>query len=203
MLISGCAQQHTAQVIATTCDMPSEQIRRSILRIQNGPANTASGVVIGADTIITVAHAIDPQKPTTVMLDEKPLPAVVNYLSHSLDLAVLTVSAELPQAIPISTAPLSEMETLWAIGFPLALDQKVSLGYYEKEWNGRLYTTNHVNSGVSGGGLLRCEMGEFALAGVVHGYVALKRNNQTINLGDSTSVPSLAVANFLQATQRL
>ena len=129
--------------------------------------------------------------------------ASVTFINPDQDLAILKVDTGALEAIPLSMEPPQLQETLWAIGFPLALEQRVSLGYYEKLFNGRLYTSNHVNSGVSGGGLLKCEDGQFVLAGVVHGYVALQRNNQWINIGDSTSVPSQAISQFLTATDSL
>lgn len=184
------------------CELPDTQTRASIVHIKSSRGSTASGVVIGQDRVLTVAHAVDLNSKFSAEIEGKRVDAQVLATDETNDLALLAVPTGNLKIIPLSSIPLEVEEPVWALGFPLAKSQRLSLGLYQSVYNGRLYTSTHVNSGVSGGGLLRCEGGQFALAGVVHGFVAQVRNEEYINIGDSTSVPAAVIQTFLLELQQ-
>ena len=198
-VLAGCAapMQSPSSIVAA-CHLPSASVLQSIVRIESGDNSTASGVIIDTNTVLTAAHALETGQPVWAYMGERGWPAKITLIDHQLDLALLQVNTEQLAPLPLNKSPLASKERLWAIGFPLSLDQKVSLGYYQKMTNNRLYTSNHVNSGVSGGGLLRCTHGKFELAGIIHGYVGIIQDQSVINIGDSTSIPVAAIIDFLQ-----
>ncbi len=204
-LLSGCTQVAAANLPSDSsarCELPDSQTRASIVHIKSSRGSTASGVVIGKNRVLTVAHAVDLDSRFTAEIEGQRVEAQVLATDETNDLALLSVPTGDLKIIPLSNVPLEVEEPVWALGFPLAKSQRLSLGLYHRVYNGRLYTSTHVNSGVSGGGLLRCEGGQFALAGVVHGFVAQVRNEEFINLGDSTSVPSAVIQTFLLNLQQ-
>lgn len=193
---------HAQEPAAVRCELPDPATRESIVHIKASRGSTASGVVIAQDRVLTVAHAVDPGSKLAVNIQGVFLEAELIAVDEANDLALLSVPTHSLKVIPISNEPLRVEEPVWALGYPLAKKLRLSLGLYQSIYNGRLYTSTHVNSGVSGGGLLRCDAGQFALAGVVHGFVAQVKNQQYINIGDSTSVPAAAIQRFLAGTQQ-
>src|SRR5690606_19639080 len=205
LVLSSCVRMAAADVpmhSSIRCELPDSQTRASIVHIKSNRGSTASGVVIGKDRVLTVAHAVDLNSKFTAEIGGQRVEAHVLATDETNDLALLSVPTGNLKIIPLSSIPLEVEEPVWALGFPLAKSQRLSLGLYQSVYNGRLYTSTHVNSGVSGGGLLRCEGGQFALAGVVHGFVAQVRNEEYINIGDSTSVPAAVIQTFLQNLQQ-
>ena len=206
--LSGCSNQGlmTMQATATTsvgtaaCDPYTDEVRTSIIRLANG-ANTASGVVVAKDRVLTVAHAIDGNAPVTAEVEGYTMRAKVGAVDAKNDLAILEVPTGDIPAVRISKSKLEVSEPVWAVGFPLASDQRVSEGIYDSVYNGRLYSNVHINSGTSGGGLLRCASdGRVELAGIVHGYIAKSVGSQLVNIGDSVSVPIPTIKRFINTS---
>lgn len=205
ILLGGCTNVSASDVPVPSpirCELPDSETRASIVHIKSSRGSTASGVVIGKNRVLTVAHAVDRDNKFSAEIEGQRVDAQVLATDEANDLALLAVPTGNLKIIPLSNIPLKVEEPVWALGFPLAKSQRLSLGLYQSVFNGRLYTSTHVNSGVSGGGLLRCEDGQFALAGVVHGFVAQVRNEEYINIGDSTSVPAAVIQTFLRDLQQ-
>ncbi len=190
--LAGCALTTSQQ-----CQLPDENVRSSVVRIAAPDGSTASGVIIAKNRVLTVAHAVEDASSVMVEVDGKFQVATVLGTDADNDLALLSVATNELAPMPVSSTMLRESEAVWAIGYPLALEQKMSLGLYQNMFNGRLYTSAHINSGSSGGGLLRCQAGSFELAGVVHGYVAQRAGSDYVNIGDSTSVPARKIQDFI------
>ncbi|MGI9286329.1 MAG: trypsin-like peptidase domain-containing protein [Pseudomonadales bacterium] len=197
LLLAGCAVTTTQQ-----CQLPDEKVRSSVVRITALDGSTASGVIIAKNRVLTVAHAVEDATSAMVEVDGKFQVATVLGTDTENDLALLSVATSELAPMPVSRTLLRESEAVWAIGYPLALEQKMSLGLYQNMFNGRLYTSAHINSGSSGGGLLRCQAGNFELAGVVHGYVAQRAGTNYVNIGDSTSVPARKIKDFVSLVDK-
>lgn len=197
LLLAGCAVMTNQQ-----CHLPDDTVRASVVRIAALDGSTASGVIIAKNRVLTVAHAVDNAASAKVEVDGEFQSAQVIGIDAENDLAMLAVGTSELAPMPLSNTLLRESEAVWAIGYPLALDQKLSLGLYQNMFNGRLYTSAHINSGSSGGGLLRCQAGAFELAGVVHGYVAQRAGSSYVNIGDSTSVPARKIRDFIDAVAK-
>lgn len=187
--------------VSQQCTLPGSETMTSIVRIATSNGGNASGVVIGQDRVLTVAHAVDEDAEMMIRYGGDTYQAAVLALNIEKDLALLTADTGSLEPIMLTDARLKRMEQVWAVGFPLALEQKLTIGLFQAMNNGRLYTTTHVNSGNSGGGLLRCRAGTFELAGIVHGYVAYLDGDSYINIGDSTSVPATQIESFLQGAE--
>ncbi len=160
---------------------------------------TASGVVIDSNTILTVAHAVPAREAIYLNKQQHFAPLKVIKIDRRRDLALLRAQSLDASPVTISERPLEANEMVWALGYPLAKEQRVSLGAFMKKENDKIYSSTHVNSGVSGGSLLRCQDGQFELAGIVHGYVAQALDGVEVNLGDSTAVSMEAVQQFLNS----
>ena len=203
----GCAdiqQQSTAHSFSLNtspthaqCGLPDSTTRDSIVAITSSGGDNASGVIIGQNRILTVAHAVNELDLLQANINGAIVNAQLLMIDHANDLALLAAPTQQLEAITISNAALTKNEPVWALGFPLAQEQKLSLGLYRNMMNGRLYTTTHINSGSSGGALLHCNAGKFELAGIVHGFVARVEGERYINLGDSTSVPADSIKLFI------
>ncbi len=185
-----------------TCHPMQEGYRKAIVKLDTFSGATASGVVIEKNRVITVAHAVRGIDRIFVGIGEGYREARVISVDEPADLAYLAVETEDIPPLAMADRPPSKGESVWATSFPLAANQRVSTGFFEAMNNGRLYTSVHINSGSSGGGLLRCEYGTVKLAGLIHGYVALNKNGQIINIGDSTSVPAHEIREFVEQSAR-
>ncbi|MDX2486687.1 MAG: serine protease [Gammaproteobacteria bacterium] len=183
------------------CTLPGSETMTSIVRIATSNGGNASGVVIGKDRVLTVAHAVDEGAEMMIRYSGDTHQAEVLALNIKNDLALLAADTGSLEPIMLTDGKLKRLEQVWAVGFPLALEQKLTIGLFQTINNGRLYTTTHVNTGNSGGGLLRCKDGAFELAGIVHGYVAYLDGGSYINIGDSTSVPATQIESFLQGAE--
>lgn len=198
-LFAGCSQYPTGAMVAEPllgfvstageCHPMQKDYRQAIVKLDTFSGTTASGVVIAKNRVITVAHAIQNNTRIYAGIGDNFHEARLISIDKRTDLAYLEV--ETLDIVPLALAEEqpTKGESVWATSFPLASSQRVSTGFFEEVTDGRLYATVHINSGSSGGGLLRCEQGMVKLAGVIHGFVALNKNGNIINIGDSTSVP--------------
>lgn len=202
MAFCACAsQQHASLDISAQCDPYTDQIRASIIRLNTNTGTTASGVVVAKDRVLTVAHAVDDNRDVYAEVAGGLHLAKLTALDLKNDLALLEVTTTNISPIRLSRVLPKVAEPVWAIGFPLASSQRVSSGLYESIYNGRLYSSVHINSGTSGGGLLRCdENGSPELAGIVHGYIAKPIGSDLVNIGDSVSVPSNTIKRFINSS---
>lgn len=208
LLLSACSTSglHTMQATASpdarsnACDPYNDDVRESVIRLANG-GSTASGVVVAKDRVLTVAHAIDGPGAVTAEVEGYTMRAKISAVDKANDLAILEVPTGDIPAVRIASRSLQVSEPVWAVGFPLASAQRVSEGIYDSVYNGRLYSNVHINSGTSGGGLLRCDdNGSIELAGIVHGYIAKSVGSQLVNIGDSVSVPVPTIKRFINTS---
>lgn len=188
--------------VSRQCSIPGSETMTSIVRIVTSNGVNASGVVIEKDRVLTVAHIIDEDADMMIQYSGDSYHAEVLASNDENDLALLAANTGSLKPIILTGVRLERLEQVWAVGFPLALEQKLTIGLFQSVDNGRLYTTTHVNSGNSGGGLLRCRDGAFELAGIVHGYVAYLDGGKYVNIGDSTSVPVAQIETFLLGAER-
>ena len=197
LISTGCAT-----TIHPQCGLPGSETLTSIVRIATDDGSNASGVVVDQDRVLTVAHAVGDGSTAMVKYREKSYKADVIATDTKTDLALLAVETGDLEPVRLSTTQLKVFEQVWAVGFPLALEQKMTLGLFQNDHEGRLYTSTHINSGSSGGGLIRCRGGIYELAGVVHGYVAYRDGDNYVNIGDSTSVPAKQILAFMDGAAR-
>ncbi|WP_075187724.1 S1 family peptidase [Teredinibacter haidensis] len=200
VFVLGCTTAGTQ----VTCSQPGDVIKQAVVQIRSGDYGFGSGVVIGDNMVITVAHTIDKDESVYVHIDGEDRAASILSIDKNNDLALLSVDTKHLKPVQLKRNALQADEMVWVLGYPLASSQKLSLGLYKEKMNGRLYTTSHVNHGTSGGGLLACDRGQYSLAGVVHGFVARIDGGDYVNIGDSTSVPANIIEEFIwENTNRL
>jgi S1-C subfamily serine protease len=182
------------------CLQPGLDARASVVRVATDVGAHGSGVVVGRDRVLTAAHVVVDATTTRVALTEPGAyrPARVLGLDTTVDLALLETDTGDVAAMPITHRALTLYEDVWAIGFPLALDMAVSQGRYQHAANGKLYTSAWITSGVSGGGLVRCNHGGYELAGIMRDYVAFLRGDAYVNASQSTSTPAESILAFIR-----
>lgn len=193
VFLLGCTTTGTQNA----CTQPDEATKQAVVQIKSGDSGFGSGVVIGENIVVTVAHTVDRNKRLYVRIAGEDRVASIISMDEANDLALLAVDTKELRPVPLSGSALQLDEMVWVLGYPLASAQKLSLGLYKEKMNGRLYTTNHVNHGTSGGSLLACSSGQYFLAGVVHGFVARVDGGDYVNIGDSTSVPASVIEQFI------
>lgn len=182
-----------------SCDTPHPEILRSVVRVAAGGTGDGSGVVVSQGLVLTAAHVVNESPHHTVDIGNGFQPAALLALDEVADLALLRVDTENLQPIRLSFASLEPTETVWASGFPLALEHVTTSGEFTGTGqSGRLFSSAPINLGVSGGGLLRCVDGEFTLAGMIRGYGAIWKGDQLIHKRDlSISVPAYQIESFI------
>ena len=170
----------------------------AVVRIKTESGGHASGVVLGRGRVVTVAHVLDRDSLPTVEIAGRQLQARVLSTDKEDDLALLAVDTGDTPPVALSASPLQKFEPVWAVGFPLALEQYTTWGHFQAVHRGRLYTSAPITSGNSGGGLLRCSRGRFELAGVVQSFHGFKRGQDFISAGHlSVAIPSADIERFL------
>lgn len=189
------------------CLVPGPETRAAIVRIATSTGSNASGVIVGQGQVLTVAHALDDIGTTdthvSVEIAGQFREAKVLRIDLEKDLALLSVDTADLKPANMGTKSLSELEQVWAVGFPLALEQRTTLGLFQRLDGGRLYSNAHVNSGSSGGGLFRCQGGAYELVGVLRAFIAYKIGDELVNIGESTSVPADQIVSFLASVPKV
>jgi S1-C subfamily serine protease len=180
------------------CVQPGLETRASVVRIVTDVGAHGSGVVVGRNRVLTAAHVVADSGATRIALQDGPYePAEVLGLDTRIDLALLGADTGEVAPVAITHRALASYEDVWAIGFPMALDLAVTQGRFQHAANGKLYTSAWITAGVSGGGLMRCNHGDYELAGIMRDYVAFVRGNTYVNASQSTSTPAESILAFI------
>ena len=173
-----------AMATETLCQWPNNQTLASIVPIQSGQNNHASGVIISNNIVITAAHVLEDLSNVVAFVNEKYFDANILYIDTETDIALLSVWTDNLPPIPLSKSELNERQEVWAVGFPRAQAQHTSTGYFNFKQAEAIHTSAGIDLGESGGGLLSCENGEFVLAGMLRGYGAYVTDGELVRLDD-------------------
>lgn len=212
MLLVGCGSLPQTEVVAAryvvytdanpqTCNNPDQNILNSVVRVATDDGGDASGVVVAQDRVLTAAHVVIESQRTLVNVEGAYRDARVLAMDVGDDLALLAVATGPLRPVVLSHTRLYDYEQVWAIGYPLALHQVTSHGYFRNRSQGRLFTSARIDAGASGGGLVRCENGRFELAGLIRGYGAYRVGGELIPLHDlSIHTPAERIQRFVYQT---
>lgn len=202
---TACVACTSQSLMPLRCDLPDDATLKSIVQITDNNGGFSSGVVVARNQVLTVAHAVTGENKIFATVAERLVPATVTAVYEDKDLALLSLDTfDLP-AMDIAEADLHDQEKVWAIGFPLGKSQRTSLGIFQEQKNGKLFSSAHINQGTSGGGLLRCKSGsdnQYELAGIMRAYIADVSSEQPINTGDSVAVAADQLHKFLVETRQ-
>lgn len=180
------------------CNTPDADVTQSIVRVATSDGGDASGVVVAQNRVLTAAHVVVNSRVTLVSIDESYRQADLLAIDNGADLALLAVHTGSLQPLQLAHTTLYEYEQVWAIGYPLALDQVTTHGFFRNHAHGRLFTSAPIQAGASGGGLMRCENGQFELAGLIRGYGAYRVGDELIPLHDlSIHTPAESIQRFV------
>ncbi|MEM7081884.1 MAG: serine protease [Pseudomonadota bacterium] len=182
------------------CRSPDYETLDAIVRVASITTNggDGSGVVVAPNVVLTAAHVLEGASVGLVYIGNHYKEATVLGRDAYSDLALLMVGTENLQPIQISDRGLVTNESVWAVGFPLALDQSTTKGQFYRYRNGGLLTSAGIDAGSSGGGLLHCERGTFKLAGMIRSYLARVRQGEAVAIPNrSISVPADAIEAFI------
>lgn len=187
------------------CHLPSDQQLRAVVKLYSEEGDYASAVVLGEGRLITVAHAVAGRESVLANIEGTLKRATVVARDVSLDLAMLKVNTGSLPALELTNDYIESSDAVWAVGFPLGMEQRTSLGVVQGVSHESIYASAFINSGASGGALLRCERkngkARFELAGVLKGFLAQNLGGEAVNLGDSVSVSATEIKRFsLRAT---
>ena len=214
LLVTGCASVPTSVVSLpasytvytdsnpAVCNTPDTGVTRSIVRVATSDGGDASGVVVAQDRVLTAAHVVYESGMALVRIDEVYQRADVLAMDQAADLALLAVHTSGLQPLQLAQKTLYDYEQVWAIGYPLALEQVTTHGFFRNRSQGRLFTSAPIQAGASGGGLVRCENGHFELAGLIRGYGAYRVGDELIPLHDlSIHTPAERIQQFIFQTE--
>lgn len=191
---------HVPEYHRARCNAPGFDTLDAIVRVANGSTGggDGSGVVIAPNVVLTAAHVLEDASVGMVYIGSNYKRATILGLDPHTDLALLMVGTENLEPIQISDRGLATNESVWAVGYPLALDQTTTRGEFFHYRNGGLLTSAGIDAGSSGGGLLHCEHGKFKLAGMIRSYLARVSQGQTIAIPHrSIAVPADAIEAFM------
>jgi len=177
---------------ASYCDIDQSEFGHAIVQIEQG-GNYSTGVVIGKNRLLTVAHAIDWQsQPITITANIRGRYANAHpiLVYEDTDLALLQVDTGSVRPIPLSRRSLQVDEKIWVSGYPLGRARTIEPGAVSSVESQSIITSATVFPGVSGGGLVRCDRtsGDYELAGIVTSYLASVQGGEYLNTGDSVSL---------------
>ncbi|MBT8144727.1 MAG: serine protease [Gammaproteobacteria bacterium] len=183
------------------CNNPDDIVLRSIVRVATGDGGDASGVVVADGKVLTAAHVVAGSNLALVRIDGAYRHAELLGTDATSDLALLAVDTGSLQPLPLAQKTLYSFEQVWAIGYPLALEQVTTHGFFRNNAQGRLFASAPIQAGASGGGLMRCENGKFELAGLIRGYGAYRIGNELVPLNDlSIHTPAEQIQRFVLQT---
>ena len=183
------------------CRIPAANTLNSVVQIYAKSGDFSSGVVIDQNLVLSVAHGVLHQPEIVIKIGDTFKRADVIAVNPSDDLALLHVDTESIPSLALSLDLMKKNESVWAVGFPLGMGQRTSLGLLQTTDANNLYTSAHVNRGSSGGALVRCHpQTGFELAGIVKGYLAHDTGTQMINVGDSIAVGSATIERFIASS---
>lgn len=175
--------------VAANCGGPGIGTLYSVVRVLGSHGVAASGVVIDAGWVLTVAHVIEADSKLRVASASRdPRPARLRSINVSMDLALLAVDTSGMTPVAIESDGLRFGEAVWAAGYPRNGELTTSRGHYQQDRGGRLQTDAFIDSGQSGGALFICRKGLYELAGIVHGYLALSNGSTATNTGQSSTL---------------
>lgn len=182
----------TSSSFASYCDIDQSEFGHAIVQIEQG-GNYSTGVVVGKNRLLTVAHAIDWQtQPITITANIRGRYTTAHpiLVYEDTDLALLQVDTGSVQPIPLSRRSLQVDEKIWVSGYPLGRARTIEPGAVSSVESQSIVTSATVFPGVSGGGLVRCDRasGHYELAGIVTSYLASVQNGEYLNTGDSVSL---------------
>ena len=172
----------------------------SVISISISENNNASGVIVGHNQVLTVAHALPLNSPITAQLSFDH-PAKIIAVHEGYDLALLSTDTEGRLPVRLTSAKMAKQQPVWAVGFNHKKQKVVSKGQFLKTSYSGLLSTAHVEPGQSGGALFQCQADEVSLSGILQSFVARYENGSLVNKGRSSSVPATAIQQFLETSQ--
>ncbi|MBT8135592.1 MAG: serine protease [Gammaproteobacteria bacterium] len=183
------------------CETPDDGILSSVVRVATDDGADASGVIVAADRVLTAAHVVIDADLSLVRVHGEYRKARLLAVDPGNDLALLAVDTGSLRPVRLTHDDLFDYEQVWAVGYPLALDQVTTQGYFRNEVEGRLFTSAPIEAGASGGGLVRCRDGQFELAGIIRGYGGYWSEGELIPLHNlSIHTPATRIQNFVMRT---
>ena len=196
------APESVAQEAAAGCHGPGAQALAAVLPVATDHGSHASGVVFERGRVLTAAHAVQGASRFFVRTGEDFRRADLISVDHDADLAVLAIDTGDIQPLPLAGVELASHEPVWAVGFPRARGQEMSTGVFQCVTDGAVHTSASIDSGQSGGGLLSCSGGEYAIAGMLRGYGAYRSGDGFVKLDNhSVSVAARTIQHFLRVSR--
>ncbi|MFK7857453.1 MAG: trypsin-like peptidase domain-containing protein [Granulosicoccus sp.] len=190
-------RQDTAS--GTRCGRPDERTLTAIVQVATDHGSHASGIVFDDNRVLTAAHALQGAGHFFVRVGSGYRSADLVMVDHTNDLAVLAVDTSLIKPLVISVFNPSQMDPVWAAGYPRAEEISMSMGVFKRVMDGALYTSATIHSGQSGGGLLSCTKGRWMLVGMLRGYGVYLQGDHYVKMENhSVSVAGTTINEFLR-----
>ena len=198
---------HTAikSDFSRSCRLPDEQTLQPVIRIINQKVGKSSGVVIAPNRVLTVLHALDFDSKNYAVIGGNAIPAEAVAINEEQDLVLLETHTGSIAPVTLSERRLAIEESIWAIGYPLGGKRRTSLGVVTAADEQSIYSSAHINSGTSGGALLRCSglaANQFELAGIVRAYLADTSSGVPVNIGDSVAISHQVIRRMLDSATK-
>jgi S1-C subfamily serine protease len=202
---------HADRVMASqavvTCEQQIKQLN-SLVKIhtrsqrKHSPSKQShsSGVVIGKDLVVTVAHGLAQGSDIFVSFNragaEVTEPAKLLHIYSGYDLSLLAVETADIEPMNISKASYLG-QRLWSMGFNSHGELVTTSGKLLQKKFSHLLSSNTINPGQSGGALLLCEQGRLVLSGILQAYRASLIDGRLINKQQSKSIPASVLKSFI------
>ena len=164
---------------ATLIRLSTSVLKVEVIRVQGG-YSLGSGVVVGADSVVTNCHVTRDARQIAVLQGGLRLPAQSQRVDAYHDLCVLNVrGVDGARAVPFGRAAIGQAVT--AVGHTAgALQSSVGevLALHRLDGGRVIQSTNYFNSGASGGGLFDADSNlvgilSFRLRGAAGRYFAM------------------------------
>ncbi len=169
-----------------------------MVKIHLSESNTASGVVVAPNRVLTVLHAFAVNSNPVIEFEYHSAVGKLIASHESFDLALIEVNTSNTLNLKVSKSNFSEGDEVSALSFPGLSPQKVENGKIMSRNFKGLLTSARIEPGSSGGALLYCNEDGLMLSGLIRSFVAKLILGEIKNTGFSWVIPNDVIDRFLK-----
>ena len=176
-----------------------DQLASAVVKIRISDNNTASGVVISPNHVLTVLHAFPINSSPIIEFEYHMARADLVSAHHGYDLALLQVNTANSLGLPVIKEDPGLNKNTAAVSYPNAKEFTLAYGQIKNQTYKGLKSSTEIFPGSSGGALVVCENNQIKLAGILRAFIAHRTETGEVrNTGNSWSIPPEAIRQFLK-----
>ena len=182
-----------------SCFNHLDQLASAVVKIRMSDNNTASGVVVSPNHVLTVLHALPINSSPIIEFEYHVARADLVSTHHGYDLALLQVNTANSLGLPVVKEGAGLNQNTAAVSYPVSKEFTLSYGQIKNQTYKGLKSSTEISPGSSGGALVVCENNQIKLAGIIRALIARRtETGEPRNTGNSWSIPPEVIRQFLK-----